>query len=67
MEFFRVVILANYVSISGFIVVAIGNKSFSNITKENLMSSDVRKFTLHFWKIVSFFCKFNYLFQFRKL
>ena len=63
MEFFRVVILANYVSISGFIVVAIGNKSFSNITKENLMSPDVRKFTLHFWKIVSFFLQIQLSFS----
>jgi ABC-type enterobactin transport system permease subunit len=53
MDFFRAVILANYVSISGFIVVAIGGASFDNITKENLMSPDVRKFAAYFWN--SFF------------
>ena len=48
MEFFRAVILANYVSISEFIVVAIGDSSFGNITKENLMSPNVRKFAFNF-------------------
>jgi hypothetical protein len=48
MEFFRAVILANYLSIFEFVVAAIGNASFGNITKENLMSPDVRKFAFYF-------------------